>query len=66
MPEQNISLIRRWFDEVWNQGRLETIRELMAPDAIGVAKAGQARRSTVLLSFEHLWSDCEPRSPTFL
>src|SRR5204863_5190961 len=29
----NIALVRRWFDEVWNQRRLETIDELLAPDA---------------------------------
>ena len=40
MSEHNISLMRRWFDEVWNQGRLETIHELMAPDAIGIGQGG--------------------------
>ena len=40
MSEQNISLIRRWFNEVWNQGRLETIHELMAPGAIGIGQGG--------------------------
>ncbi len=40
MSEQNTSLIRRWFDEVWNQGRLGTIHELMAPDAIGIGQGG--------------------------
>lgn len=30
---ENIALVRRWFDEVWNQRRLETIEELLAPDA---------------------------------
>jgi steroid delta-isomerase-like uncharacterized protein len=29
------TLIHRWFDEVWNQGREETVDELCAPDAIG-------------------------------
>lgn len=34
MAEQdNIALVRRWFEEVWNQRRLETIDELLAPDA---------------------------------
>ena len=34
MPEsENIALVRRWFEEVWNQRRLETIDELLAPDA---------------------------------
>ncbi len=27
-------LMRRWFDEVWNQGRLETIDELLAADCV--------------------------------
>lgn len=26
--------IRRWFEEVWNQGREEAVDELMAPEAI--------------------------------
>ena len=30
--EQNKALLQRWFDEVWNEGRSETIDELMAPD----------------------------------
>jgi predicted ester cyclase len=25
---------RRWFDEVWNQGRRESIGEMIAPDAV--------------------------------
>ena|ERR1700682_1982749 len=29
------TLIHRWFDEVWNQGREETVDELFAPDGIG-------------------------------
>src|ERR1700722_13248569 len=40
MPGQNVSLIRRWFDEVWNHGRIETIYELMAPNAIGIGQGG--------------------------
>ncbi|MEE8522786.1 MAG: nuclear transport factor 2 family protein, partial [Thermoanaerobaculia bacterium] len=30
----NAELIRRWFEEVWNQGRAESIDELLAPDAV--------------------------------
>ena len=28
------TIIHRWFDEVWNQGREETVDELLAPKAI--------------------------------
>ncbi|HUI50148.1 MAG TPA: nuclear transport factor 2 family protein [Terriglobales bacterium] len=32
--EQNKHLVVRWFEEVWNQGRRETIFELFAPAAV--------------------------------
>jgi steroid delta-isomerase-like uncharacterized protein len=28
------TLARRWFEEIWNQGRVETIDELIAPDGV--------------------------------
>jgi steroid delta-isomerase-like uncharacterized protein len=34
MSGENDALIRRWFDEVWNQGRAEAIDELLTEDAI--------------------------------
>lgn len=30
----NAELVRRWFEDVWNQGRAESIDELLAPDAV--------------------------------
>ena len=44
--ERNRGLIRRWFEEVWNQGREETIDELVAPDSIihGLGDAGRQVR----------------------
>src|ERR1700722_7429271 len=32
---RNSELIRRWFEEVWNQGREATIDELCSQDAVG-------------------------------
>jgi predicted ester cyclase len=31
---ENISLAKRWYHEVWNEGKNETIHELLAPDAV--------------------------------
>jgi steroid delta-isomerase-like uncharacterized protein len=36
----NCALIRRWFEEVWNQGRMETISELMDENGTGFGQAG--------------------------
>ena len=35
MSEANKALVRRWFEEVWNQGREESIDDLFAPQGIG-------------------------------
>jgi steroid delta-isomerase-like uncharacterized protein len=42
MVEENLVLARRWFDEVWNQKRTETIRELVAPNCVahGTSETG--------------------------
>jgi steroid delta-isomerase-like uncharacterized protein len=34
MVEENLLLVRRWFQEVWNQKRQDTIRELVSPDCV--------------------------------
>lgn len=41
MPiEENIPLMRRWFQEVWNEGRVQTVRDLLAPNAVAKGQRG--------------------------
>ena len=36
--EENIALMRRWFEEIWNEGRVQTIYDLMAENAVGIGQ----------------------------
>ena len=36
--EENVALMRRWFKEVWNEGKTQTVYELLSPDAIGIGQ----------------------------
>jgi hypothetical protein len=38
--EENVQIMRRWFQEVWNEGRIETIHELFSPE--GVARGQES------------------------
>ncbi len=38
--EDNKALLRRWFDEVWNQGRSESIDELFAAEGVAHGLSG--------------------------
>jgi steroid delta-isomerase-like uncharacterized protein len=38
--EENIQLMRRWFREVWNEGRTQTVHDLLASHAVGRGQAG--------------------------
>ena len=44
--EANKALMRRWFEEVWNQGRPEAIAEMMSEDCInhGLSEDGKPMR----------------------
>lgn len=37
---ENVALMRRWFEEVWNQGRMQTVLELLDEHATGFGQAG--------------------------
>jgi steroid delta-isomerase-like uncharacterized protein len=43
--EDNAEFIRRWFEEVWNKGRMDAIDEMGSADAVG---HGQAEHSVDL------------------
>ncbi|HET6181343.1 MAG TPA: ester cyclase [Candidatus Sulfotelmatobacter sp.] len=38
--ETNLQLIQRWFQEVWNEGKTETVFDLLAPDAVTRGQGG--------------------------
>lgn len=44
MSEQTRNLARRWFEEVWNQRRSDTIETMVAPECVGHHE-GQTTRS---------------------
>jgi len=35
MSKRNVELAHRWFEEVWNKGRMEAIAEMASPEAKG-------------------------------
>ena len=39
MQEENKALGKRWFEEVWNQGRNGAIDELLSPEGVGFGMA---------------------------
>ncbi len=43
MVEESIDLVRRMYEEAWNQGKLEVIDEICAPDYLGTGPYGDER-----------------------
>lgn len=56
METENKALIRRWFEEVWNQGRQELIDQLRAPDAGMVGLGEGSTRSEGPAPFKIFYS----------
>ena len=38
--KENVQVLKRWFKEVWNEGRTQTIHELLSPDAVARGQRG--------------------------
>ena len=56
MSEENKALVRRWFEEVWNNGRSEAIAEMFAEDGIahGLSETpGEAMRGPTAFRVFH-------------
>ena len=49
----NVALARRWFEEVWNQRRLETIDELTTDESVCFSEAGELRGKRDFLDLVH-------------
>jgi steroid delta-isomerase-like uncharacterized protein len=43
MSSANAALARRWFEEVWNQRRTQTIDDLLAPEGVGHLEGQETR-----------------------
>jgi steroid delta-isomerase-like uncharacterized protein len=60
--ERNVELSRRWFAEVWNANRLETVDELLAPDVIihGLGEDGDLVGSHHFKTFQKRFAEAFP------
>lgn len=38
--DENVQLMRRWFQEVWNEGRIQTVYELLSADGVARGQRG--------------------------
>ena len=43
MVEESVNLVRRMYEEAWNQGKMEVIDEICAPDYLGMGPYGDER-----------------------
>jgi steroid delta-isomerase-like uncharacterized protein len=62
MSSENVALIRRWFEEVWNKGCMGAIDEMCRPDAIGHGQA-QHKLDIGLKEFRNLAHDLRTAFP---
>jgi predicted ester cyclase len=51
VENDNTAIVRRWFEEVWNRRRLETIDELLDPDAVAYDLGGAGATTRGIAAF---------------
>ena len=61
MSEQQTQMVRRWFEEVWNQGRRQTIDDHSIPSALFMMGSPPSK---VLWSFICSLTACERVYPS--
>jgi steroid delta-isomerase-like uncharacterized protein len=53
MKTANDAIARRWFEEVWNQRRVETIRELLTPESFCHSEGGMLKGHDPFVDLVH-------------
>ena len=60
MSTENIALVRKWFEEVWNKGRVGAIDELLASDAVVHGLGADLRGPAGFRAFHSAYRDAFP------
>jgi steroid delta-isomerase-like uncharacterized protein len=63
MSQDAVALTHRWFEEVWNQGREETIHELCAPNVIGHGLGEAGAKMHGPADFKVFWQNLREAFP---
>jgi steroid delta-isomerase-like uncharacterized protein len=59
--EQNKQIVRRFYQELWNEGKLESADELFAPDFVGHAPGNRGTKGPEgVKQFVATWRDAMP------
>jgi len=59
-PQQNTQVARRWFEEVWNERRRESVHELAHPESVGHMEHADVRKREDFLDFQAMFLNAFP------
>ena len=62
MAIENVVLARRWFEEVWNQRRTDTIDELLTDESVSHTDSGPLRGKREFKEQAHTYSSLPSRT----